>query len=87
MLPRNAKLQLPIASEVQAAAPAGYEYYVRGRGYLQDYEKPENIDSAIVEFEHAIRIDPKYAPAHAGLGEAYWDPDTSNPTTRIRSTR
>jgi tetratricopeptide (TPR) repeat protein/tRNA A-37 threonylcarbamoyl transferase component Bud32 len=72
MLPKNAKSQLQVASEAQAAAPAGYEYYVRGRGYLQDYEKPENIDSAIGEFEHAIRIDPKYAPAHAGLGEAYW---------------
>ena len=30
--------------------PAAYEAYIRGRGYLQEYEKPENIDSAIAEF-------------------------------------
>jgi serine/threonine-protein kinase len=52
--------------------PAAYESYIRGRGYLLDYEKPENIDSAIAEFQHAIKVDPNFAPAYAGLGEAYW---------------
>ena len=52
--------------------PAAYEAYVRGRGYLQEYEKPENIDNAIAEFNQALKIDPNYAPAYAGLGEAYW---------------
>ncbi len=52
--------------------PAAYDAYIRGRGYLQEYEKPENIDSAIAEFERAIQIDPNYAPAYANLGEAYW---------------
>ena len=52
--------------------PAAYEAYIRGRGYLQEYEKPENIDSAIAEFGRAIQIDPNYAPSYAGLGEAYW---------------
>ncbi len=52
--------------------PAAYESYIRGRGYLLDYEKSENIDSAIAEFEHAIQIDPKYGAAYARLGEAYW---------------
>ena len=52
--------------------PAAYEHYIRGRGYLQEYEKPENIDSAITEFESALQLDSKYAPAYAGLGEAYW---------------
>ena len=33
--------------------PAAYEAYVRGRGYLQEYEKPENIDNAIAEFNQA----------------------------------
>ena len=55
--------------DTQASA---YEAYIRGRGYLQEYEKPENIDSAIVEFRQSLRIDPNYAPAYAGLGEAYW---------------
>ena len=41
--------------------PAAYEAYVRGRGYLQEYEKPENIDNAIAEFNQALKIDPNYA--------------------------
>jgi tetratricopeptide (TPR) repeat protein len=56
----------------QDTQPAAYEAYVRGRGYLQEYEKPENIDSAITEFTEALRIDPNYAPAYAAMGNAYW---------------
>src|ERR1019366_5723214 len=52
--------------------PAAYEAYIRGRGYLEEYEKPENIDNAIAGFNQALKIDPNYAPAYAGLGEAYW---------------
>jgi len=52
--------------------PPAYEAYIRGRGYLQEYQKPENIDNAIEEFNQALKIDPDYAPAYAGLGEAYW---------------
>ncbi len=56
----------------QDTRPAAYEAYIRGRGYLQEYEKPENIDNAIAEFNQALKVDPKYAPAYAGLGEANW---------------
>jgi tetratricopeptide (TPR) repeat protein/tRNA A-37 threonylcarbamoyl transferase component Bud32 len=56
----------------QDTQPAAYEAYIRGRGYLLEYEKPENIDNAITEFQQALKIDPKYAPAYAGLGQAYW---------------
>jgi len=52
--------------------PAAYDFYLRGRGYLQDYQKPESVDSAITVFNHALERDPKYALAYAGLGEAYW---------------
>jgi eukaryotic-like serine/threonine-protein kinase len=52
--------------------PAAYEAYILGRGYLQEYEKPENIDNAIAEFNQALKVDSNYAPAYAGLGEAYW---------------
>ena len=53
-------------------SPAAYEAYIRGRGYLQEYEKPENIDNAMADFNQALKVDPNYAPAYAGLGEAYW---------------
>jgi serine/threonine protein kinase/tetratricopeptide (TPR) repeat protein len=52
--------------------PAAYDFYLQGRGYLQDYHKPENLNSAITVFQHALDRDPNYALAYAGLGEAYW---------------
>ena len=55
----------------QDTQPAAYEAYIQGRGYLQEYEKPENIDSAIAAFKQALKIDPNYALAYAGLGNAY----------------
>jgi serine/threonine protein kinase/tetratricopeptide (TPR) repeat protein len=54
------------------AEPAAYDFYLRGRGYLQDYHKPESVDSAVAVFTHALERDPSYALAYAGLGQAYW---------------
>lgn len=52
--------------------PAAHDYYLRGLGYLQEYQHPENIESAIALFSRALERDPKYALAHAGMGQAYW---------------
>jgi tetratricopeptide (TPR) repeat protein/predicted Ser/Thr protein kinase len=52
--------------------PAAYDYYLRGRGYLMEYQKAENVDSAIEVFQHALERDPNYTLAYAGLGESYW---------------
>jgi serine/threonine-protein kinase len=52
--------------------PSAYEYYMQGRGYLQRYEVTQNVDTAITLFNRALELDPKYALAEAGLGEAYW---------------
>ena len=52
--------------------PGANEFYLRGRGYLQRYEDVDNIDASIKLFENAIKQDPKFALALAGLGEAYW---------------
>jgi serine/threonine-protein kinase len=49
-----------------------YAKYLRGRGYLDEFDKAENIDAAISEFTGALQRDPYYARALAGLGEAYW---------------
>lgn len=55
------------------ATPGAYELYVKGRGYLQRYDRgAENVDLAIDAFTRAIATDPKYALAHTALGEAYW---------------
>jgi serine/threonine-protein kinase len=52
--------------------PEAYQHYLRGLGYLEEYEKPENIQSAIAEFGQALQVDPNYGRAYAGMGEAYW---------------
>jgi tetratricopeptide (TPR) repeat protein len=52
--------------------PAAYDYYVQGRGYLQEYDKIENVDNAIAVFKHALEEDPQYSLAFGGLGEAYY---------------
>ena len=55
----------------QDTQPAAYEAYIRGRGYLLEFSKPEDIDSAIGEFSKAIQIDPNYALGYAALGNTY----------------
>jgi serine/threonine-protein kinase len=52
-------------------APGAYEFYLQGRGTLQDYDKLENVDSSIELFNRSLQADPDYALAYAGLGEAY----------------
>ncbi|MBI3668783.1 MAG: tetratricopeptide repeat protein, partial [Acidobacteria bacterium] len=73
MLELELKPQERQALETHGTQVAGaYDFYLQGRGYLQNYDKPENIDSAISVFHRALSLDPNYALAHAGLGEAYW---------------
>lgn len=50
--------------------PTAYDYYLRGRSLYYKY-KPAANDSAIEEFKLAIALDPKYARAWAGLGDAF----------------
>ena len=52
--------------------PAAYDFYLQGRGYLQDYGQLEKIESAVTVFGRALEKDPGFAAAYAGLGEAYW---------------
>ena len=52
--------------------PGAEEYYLQGRGYLNDYQKSENVELAIGLFERALEEDSTYALAHAGLAEAFW---------------
>jgi serine/threonine-protein kinase len=52
--------------------PNAYSFYLQGMGYLENYDRPENVRSAITVFQRALSIDPRYARAYAGLGQAYW---------------
>jgi serine/threonine protein kinase/tetratricopeptide (TPR) repeat protein len=59
-------------SSSNAAIPSARETLLQARGYLRDFDKPENVTRAISLFEQVRSSDSKYAPAYAGLGEAYW---------------
>ena len=50
--------------------PTAYDYYLRGRSLYYKY-KPAANDSAVEQFKLAIALDPSYARAWAGLGDAY----------------
>lgn len=49
-----------------------YEKYLQGRGYLDYYDRGNNLDGAIDRFRGAISDDREYALGYAGLSEAYW---------------
>jgi serine/threonine protein kinase/tetratricopeptide (TPR) repeat protein len=71
------KLSIPSELRDEMARPAttnieAFEIYSRGRAFLERRDVRENIDFAIQMFEEALRLDPEFALAHAGLGEAYW---------------
>jgi class 3 adenylate cyclase/TolB-like protein/Tfp pilus assembly protein PilF len=47
-----------------------YKYYVRGRNFWYARGR-ENIDSAEANFKQAIKLDPNYALAYAGIADCY----------------
>ena len=72
-------LQLELEPQTLVRVTAGgttdddaYKLYMLGKGYLLDFNKPDNINIAIRLFKQATEKDPQYALAYAGLGEAYW---------------
>jgi serine/threonine-protein kinase len=49
---------------------AAYDLYLRGRALVARHG-PESAEQAARLFEQVIAIDPEFAPAHAGLADAY----------------
>jgi eukaryotic-like serine/threonine-protein kinase len=54
------------------SSPEAYNYYTQARGYLENGSKAENVDSAIILLEQALKADPSYGRAEADMGSAYW---------------
>jgi serine/threonine protein kinase/tetratricopeptide (TPR) repeat protein len=54
-----------------SVTPAAYEDYLKALGYMQRYDKPGNLDSAIDALNSAVKTDPRFAVAYAQLGEAF----------------
>ena len=59
-----------VGAQRPAPAPAAYERYLKGR-YELSRTTPSSVKRAIALFEAAVEADPDYAPAHAGLVQAY----------------
>jgi len=53
------------------ATPAAYEQYLKALGFMQRYDKPGNLDQAVMALNDAVKTDPKFALGFASLGEAY----------------
>ena len=64
--------ELASLNEGATQVPGAWEFYIQGRGYLQRWDKEENIESAIKLFTQALAHDSLYALAHEGLALAYW---------------
>ncbi len=54
-----------------AAAPDLEGLFLEGKGFLSRYEEPESLKKAVERFEKVIEEAPDFAPAYAGLAEAY----------------
>ncbi|HXH50071.1 MAG TPA: protein kinase [Terriglobia bacterium] len=51
-------------------SPPAHDAYLRGR-YFFNRPSDENLKKAIAEFQEAVRLDPKFAPAYSGLSDVY----------------
>ncbi len=61
---------LAALNQTSAIDPAVYDEYLLGRQALNQMTGPAFL-RAVTHFEKAIRLDPKYALAYAGLADAY----------------
>ena len=71
-------LNIPLRTEEQRALaahgttfPEAYQYFLQGRGYLLEAFTPQTFKSAQTMFKEALRIDPNYGAAKAGIGESW----------------
>jgi eukaryotic-like serine/threonine-protein kinase len=63
--------QQSLENPAHTSAPSAYENYLKALGYIERYDKPGNLDSAIGELEKAVAADPQFALGFAEECEAY----------------
>ena len=73
--------------------PEAYREYLRGRHWWNRYDE-EGFRRSITAFSRSLSIDPTFAPAYAGLADAYYgmsnlfmDPSEAIPKARAAATR
>lgn len=69
-LARSMKLPLKSREQPREVNPQAYDAYMRGR-YTWNQRGQNSVANSITYFNQAIALDPKYAPAYAGLADAY----------------
>ncbi|MGH7939026.1 MAG: TPR end-of-group domain-containing protein, partial [Bryobacteraceae bacterium] len=57
-------------TKARSVNPEAHDAYLKGR-YFFNRPSDENLGKAITQFEQAIALDPKFAPAYSGLSDAY----------------
>jgi serine/threonine protein kinase/tetratricopeptide (TPR) repeat protein len=62
----------PPAGPANPARLSAMEAYLRGLTYLKGWDVEQNNEKAVTAFREAIRRDPVFAQAHAGLALALW---------------
>lgn len=64
-----------------------YQEYTAGRALLERLDVEGNVDRAIQLFESALKRDPRFAQAQAGLGESFWArfKSSSNPEWAVKA--
>ena len=70
-LRRSSSVEPPTAvSPERQTAP--HESYLAGMRYLERWDKPANLESAIGLFQQAVQADPNFALGFSALAEAHW---------------
>ncbi len=59
------------AAQAGTTDPAAFLEYARGLRLLDRQDQAENLEGAVAALRNALSIDPRFALAHAVLGEAY----------------
>ncbi len=71
-------------AKTQQINPEAYRYYLKGNFQMNNQVGEGNFRNAIVDYEKAIRIDPNYAPAWAGLAASYTQLGSWNSTVAAK---
>ena len=72
-LSRFMSLEARPSQPLEKTSGSAYEDYLKGRGYLQHFDKPGNLDAAIKLFESVVKADSRFALGYAALAESHFD--------------
>jgi TolB-like protein/Tfp pilus assembly protein PilF len=64
------QIKLQVGEETRRVVPAAYEAFSRGR-YLWNRRGEADLQNSLRYFEEAVRKDPSYGAAYAGMADAY----------------